>query len=115
MKKPLLRILFCILSIALLAGGLYIATICMVFGQLVPAKTIMQTLPSPNGTFEARVIDVDQGALGGNTVVEVKKVGSIAKPKLVYTGQWGEYETMEIYWKNDSCLVINGEEYSLDG
>ena len=33
---------------------------------------VLKTLASPSETFEARVIDVDQGALGGNTLVDVR-------------------------------------------
>ena len=32
---------------------------------------VLKTLVSPSETFEARVIDVDQGALGGNTLVDM--------------------------------------------
>jgi hypothetical protein len=72
------------------------------------------TLPSPGGTHEARVIDVDEGALGGSTIVEVERNGWLARPKRIYVGEWGEYETMEISWKNDDYLVINGKEYGVD-
>jgi hypothetical protein len=46
--------------------------------------------------------------------VEVERNGWLARPKQLYLGEWGEYETMDIYWKNDDCLVINGKEYGVD-
>ena len=77
-------------------------------------NTVVMTLVSPQGTYTAKVINSDQGAMGGNTLVEVYKGGLFGREKKVdrvYTGPWGEYETMEIYWKNDHCLVINSVEY----
>ena len=70
----------------------------------------------------AQVIDSDQGALGGNTIVDVDEKGSFnlllfrieKKPQRVYLGEWGEYEGMQIHWKDDDCLVINSVEYELE-
>ena len=78
------------------------------------SKTVVQTLPSPEGGYEARVINVDQGALGGDTVVEVQKNDWKARTEQIYIGEWGEFETMEIYWKDEHSLVINGKEYQVD-
>jgi hypothetical protein len=115
MKKPILLAVGGILAVLLLLFATFVGLLSMVFAPLKPVKTVMQTLPSPGGTHEARVIDVDEGALGGSTIVEVERNGWRARPKRVYVGEWGEYETMEIYWKNDDCLVINGKEYSVYG
>ena len=80
-------------------------------------NTVVQTLDSPNGTYFAQVIDSDQGAMGGATIVEVYQsnsfLGRHKKVDRVYTGRYGEYKTMEIYWKDDTCLVINGTEYPI--
>lgn len=83
------------------------------------ATNIVKTVPTQSGDYYAEVVDVDQGALGGNTVVNVcedKEIDallfSIKKAKQrVYIGEWGEHENMQIYWKNEHCLVINSEEY----
>lgn len=32
----------------------------------------------------------------------------------VYYGAWGEFENMEIYWKDENSLVINEKEYSVE-
>jgi hypothetical protein len=114
MKKPILLAVGSILTVLLLLFAAFVGLLSMVFAPLKPVKTVIQTLPSPGGTYEARVIDVDEGALGGSTIVEVERNSCLARPKQVYVGEWGEYETMEIYWKNDDCLVINGKEYGVD-
>lgn len=111
--------------IGLVISALLISPVClftffalMDFGQ----NTVVKTLPSPNDTYYAEVIDSDQGALGGNTVVNICEnfefnavVFKITKPpKLIYSGKWGEYENMEIYWKNEHILVINSVEYTVE-
>ncbi len=92
----------------------------LVFGNF-GKNTVMQTVVSPNEKYYAQVIDSDQGALGGDTFVDVYSKGfdSIVfrinkKPQRVYQGEWGEFEEMQIYWKDDSCLVINSKEYNIE-
>ena len=59
--------------------------------------------------------------LGGATWVEVSGTNRIdvwlihIEPvaRRVYTGPWGEFETMELSWKNDACLEINGKDYRI--
>ena len=85
------------------------------------SKTVVMTLPSPDGAYYAAVIDSDQGALGGDTLVNVHK-RKIRTPlfhleasgEQVWFGDWLAYEDMDIYWKTDKCLVINGEEFTVD-
>lgn len=81
----------------------------------------MKTVESPSGKYYAQVIDSDQGALGGDTLVDVyqdcEKTALIfkvdKKPQRVYSGDWGEFENMQIDWKDDNCLVINSVEYEI--
>lgn len=88
------------------------------FGQ----TTVVQTVESPSGAHYARVIDSDQGALGGDTYVDVYQKRAIdaflfrieKKPQRIYSGDWGEFETMQIYWQDDDCLVINAVEYAVE-
>ncbi len=88
------------------------------FGQ----NTVVRTEESPDGQRYAELIDSNQGALGGDTLVEVYRRGGFnaivfsvsPKPQTVYIGPWGEFEFMELYWKNDTCLVINGREYTVE-
>ncbi len=77
---------------------------------------VVDTYYSPDGKYYAQVIDSDQGALGGDTVVEVYKSGEInlgffkivKGPRMVYFGQWREYEHLLIYWREDNSLVVQG-------
>lgn len=98
---------------------LFSAWISLVFGDL-GVKTVVKSVASPQGVYTAEVIDSDQGALGGDTHVDVWKNGKeinlffceIKKsPLRVYTGDWGEFKTMRILWKDECTLVINGREY----
>lgn len=84
----------------------------MSLGDLAEKK-VVQTLESPNGTYIAQVISSDQGAMGGNTLVEVYPKGKPRQKQRVYMGEWGEHDYMEIHWKSDTCLVINGAEYPI--
>lgn len=67
------------------------------------------------------MIDSDQGALGGDTLVDVYEKSAInailfkieKKPQRVYSGGWGEFNNMQIYWKDDECLKINSTEYKI--
>lgn len=40
-------------------------------------KTVMQTVPSPDGAYEAYVLWQDAGAIGGDSFVYVKKLKDI--------------------------------------
>ncbi len=81
----------------------------------------MKTLYSPDNMYYAQVIDSNQGALGGDTHVNVYENREIdagffkirKKPQMVFFGDWGAYEKMQIYWKNESCLVINSRKYDI--
>lgn len=96
----------------------FIASILGNFGQ----DTVVKTVESPSGEYYAQVIDSDQGALGGDTHVDVYKKSGIGlilfkiekKPQRVYFGDWGEFIDMQIYWKDDACLVINSVEYEIE-
>lgn len=84
--------------------------------------TVVETVESPNGTYYAEVVDFNEGALGGETCVRVyeKKGFDVfifqvkKRPQNIYEGPWGEFKNMDIYWKDERCLVINTEEYSVE-
>ncbi len=117
--RPLLPMIVALVLSALMIVPLgFISFILSIFGS-IGQNTVVQTVESPSGKYYAQVIDSDQGALGGDTLVDVYKKSGInailfkieKKPQRVYFGEWGEYETMQIYWKDDRCLVINSVEY----
>lgn len=85
-------------------------------------KRVEKFILSPDRTYYAEVVNIDQGALGGDTVVYVHRSRvtnlfflSFNKiPQKVYIGEWGEYKTMLIEWKNENCLVIDSKEYDIE-
>lgn len=98
----------------------FVMTVTLLFGKL-SANTVVRTVGSPSGQYYVEVIDSDQGALGGDTRVELNErvldlgvFGILKKPRRLYTGHYGEYMDMEIYWKDDSCVVIDSVCYSVD-
>ncbi len=99
----------------------YFGFIALIFGNMAE-NTVVQAVESPDGKYYAELIDNDQGALGGSTLVsvyETKVIDAIVfrlseKPKSIYQGEWGEYESMDIYWKDDNCLIINSVEYEIE-
>lgn len=120
-KPKLLKIAGLVLS-ALMAMPVCLFTFfTLLFGNF-GKNTVVKTLESPNHTYYAQVIDNDQGALGGDTLVNVYEKGGIhvlifkivKKPQQVYRGNWEEFENMEIWWKDERCLVINGVEYVVE-
>lgn len=113
-------------KVTLIAAGIVAVPACIIivislivngFGK----TTVVRTVTSPDGSFCAEVIDHDEGALGGSTLVEVYakpfnagafRIGK--RPETVYKGAWGEFETMEIYWKGEHCLVIDSVEHKVE-
>lgn len=82
-------------------------------------NTVVKTLPSPDGHYCAHVIDSDQGALGGDTLVDVHAQPCLdaglfymaRTPQRVFIDDHGVWKTMEIFWQDDTTLVINGESH----
>ncbi len=113
-----------IASLLLSAGMLVIIVFCgffvFVLGD-IGVSTAIRTAESPSGKYYAQVIDVDQGGLGGSTVVRVYTKGELdliffkvsKKPLNVYSGRYGEAFDMHLSWENDSCLLINSAVYQI--
>ena len=89
----------------------------IVFGG-IGQNTVVRTVPSPQGTFVARIVDSDQGALGGDTLVEVQQSGKSLDMGIgvftpawvrVYAGEWGEFQNMQLAWADEQTLVIDGQ------
>ena len=116
-KPKALKIIGVILAVVLLilmflAGWMFI--LMRDFGNV----SSVQSLDSPSGAFYAELINDNQGALGGSTKVIVyqKKVFNggffkLDRHSAVYHGKWGEFETLQMRWKDDSTLIINGKPY----
>lgn len=120
--KPLsLKTIALILSALMILPIGFFSFIASIFGN-IGQNTVVKTVESPSGKYYAQVIDSDQGALGGDTLVDVYQECGInaflfkitKKPQRVYCGDWGEFENMQIRWKNDHCLIINSVEYEIE-
>lgn len=83
-------------------------------------ETVLE-LDSPGGHYTATVTSVDQGALGGDTLVEVVDrersfhilVGSFVKSERLLVGEWWLYETIEVAWQDETTLLLDGKPYSV--
>ncbi len=107
------------LLVILLAFVLLTTSLLQGFGS----RTVVKTAVSPGQAYEARVIDANEGALGGHTIVEVQQINPVIsigigqfvkQPVCVYTGQWGESDHMDLRWENDGILVVNGVPYQVE-
>lgn len=119
LSKPLaLKIFSVVLSILLIVPLGFFSLFFMIFRGLA-VNTVVETVVSPDGQYYAEVIDRDKGALGGDTLIDVyenKGINAVVfsvkkRPSRVYTGEWREYEVMNIYWENNNSLIINSKEY----
>ena len=115
-SKIVVSVLFAIST----ASVIFFAFIMLMFGN-IGQNTVVQTVESPSGKYYAQVVDSDQGALGGGTIVDVYEKREIDvfvfklidKPQRVYLGEWREFENMQIQWKDDNYLVVNSVEYEI--
>lgn len=119
-KFKVSKIILSVLTPLIIVALIFVSFIYMLLGNS-GVSTVIMDIPSPNSRYYAQVIDVDQGAFGGNTTVDVFENRGIDLfvckfsdiPERVYIGEWGEYNDMDIYWKNNTCLIINSTEYEL--
>lgn len=120
-KPPAVKIIGLVISALMIPLIGFVASVWLVFGSLA-YNMVVQTVESPNGEYYAEVVDSDQGAMGGDTIVYVYENRKIdvcifrifKKPRKVYDGEWKEHENMKIYWTDDNRLVINSTEYILE-
>ena len=120
--KPLtLKVVTLVLSALMILPIGFFSFISLLFGN-IGQNAVVQTVESPSGKYYAQVIDSDQGALGGDTIVQVRHKEEFnallfkitKKPQRVYLGDWGEFETLKIYWVDDKHITINGKTYEIE-
>lgn len=87
------------------------------------SQTVVSSKASPNGIYLAEIIEDDQGALGGNTLVNITAinhninlfVGVLKKDSVrIYSGDYNEFNHMTLEWETDHFLYINGEKYNIE-
>lgn len=119
--KPMILKIVALIIAGLLALPIGLFSLFAVFFP-IGQNTVVKTVESPSGRYYAQVIDSDQGALGGDTTVNVHEKSVInlillqieKKPQQVYFGDWGAFKNMKIYWKNDHCIVVNSVEHEIE-
>lgn len=117
-KPAALRVTSIVLSFLMLLP-VCLCCLLLAFATTVVETTVIRTIDSPNGMHYAQIVDIDQGATGGNTAVDVySKIEYNAiiftiskKPNRIYLGEWGEDDDMKIYWKDNDTVVINSRRY----
>ena len=84
--------------------------------------TIVRQIDSPDERHRILLVDVDQGALGGNTDVFVEHKQAafdfgfflMQKKSLIYRTGWGAFEDMELEWKDDATILIDGKAFQIE-
>lgn len=103
-------------------GVLFLSFIAIIFAG-IGKNTIVQTAISPSGRYTAEMVDSNQGALGGDTLVYVTDnlrcadfwlVTIHKEKKLIYRGEWGEFKNMSVRWVNEDTLSIGGRQYNIN-
>ncbi len=120
-KPIILKVISLILSSLAVIPVIFFTFIALTFGRLA-VNTVVETVYSPNGSYYVEVIDSDQGALGGDTFVELYEKSPVnlffikisKKPERIYRGDWGIYNALDIYWKDDGTLMIGSSEYRVE-
>ena len=77
---------------------------------------------SPDGKYIASAVIVDQGALGGDTVVRIYRAGElnlgllkIRRPAAeTHYSDWRRPDQFRMEWLDDHTLRVNGEEYRIE-
>ena len=113
-----LRIFTGVLAGILVALLLIVMPFSLIFGQF-GKTTVLERMPSPDGRHVAFVVDSDEGALGGSTVVRVEKTSlpfRMAKPffsvrKNVFIGDWGIGDELSVEWLGESVLLVDDKQY----
>jgi len=102
------------------------ALICFVLS--VAGKTqnyiVLDTIESPTGAYYAQIINNDQGEKGGSKLVHIYPDKDIETPIFIikkkhikiyeefYEPEEADEMSVDLRWKDDTHLVINGKNYS---
>ena len=121
-KALSVKICSLILTALIFPFAVFLIVVSLIFGN-ISENSVVSSVESPDGKYRADVIANDQGAFGGNTLVNIYWenrdidllfVRIVKMPRKAYRGRLDESDDMEVYWKNGTCLVVNGREYVID-
>lgn len=93
----------------------------LTFG-MIGKLTVVQEVSSPGGAYTAQLLDDDQGALGGNTLVRIQQPNLISlglfsirpQTRTIYRGGWGEFDHIDLTWQDEATLLINNKPYTVN-
>jgi hypothetical protein len=110
--KRALKIIVLFISSCLLLVSMLLSMLFLAFGFFLKDFVLteeIRTVPSPNGTYSLVVVNVDQGALGGNTLINVRRsyLGMVEWNRRIYIGRWGKQPNIE--WVGNYEISVNGE------
>lgn len=111
-----------------LTAGMLLPMAMVCFVMSVAGRTqnyiVLDTIDSPTGAYYAQIIDNDQGEKGGSKMVHIYPDKGVETPIFVikkkhiviyqemYKPEDADKVSIEIQWKDDTHLVINGKDYS---
>lgn len=112
----------CHILCVLLTMTLLLLVPLWLFAAAMGRTTVVQELDSPGGSYTARLLDVDAGATGGDTLVKIRDnektvnilIGSFVRENTLYRSDWGEFRDMELRWEDENTLLINGRAYETE-
>ena len=118
-------------AVKIILGIIYTLATAAVFFLLLLAlswangdtETVVTAQLSPSGAFLAEVVASDQGALGGDTLVNITKqhldinifVGTLRlDAQTIYSDRLEMADTVTLRWDTDEYVYINGVKYAIE-
>lgn len=82
---------------------------------------VVKSIDSPDKGYTTIVLDVDEGGLGGSTIVKVQKntlfglrsSSMIHLTRRVFIGEWGMGDALDLSWMGSNTLLIDGISYEM--
>lgn len=119
-KKSVFNILCDIVSVPFIlfvSFLLFVGWIMVDFGSV----KVMNEIPSPDGTYRVQIVDINEGALGGSTTVDVMRdtIGFVntkhffSLGKRIYIGDWGMWDELDIEWIDNEKISFDGKVYNV--
>ena len=111
-----IAVVMTILVILIFGFFSFVAVLFADFGE----TEVREVYVSPDGAYFAKTVSYCEGAMGGDTVVEIEKTKQIPlisgtivwRNTKLWVGDWGY--TPEVEWTDENTLVIDGQEYVAD-
>jgi len=83
---------------------------------------VVREIVSPDEKHIIEVVNIDQGALGGDTAVYVVKNPTLFVPfghlftleNLIYRGEWNTWDDLKIEWIDRNTAIVNGVEHRIE-